>query len=210
MSEKNLEQHWDTLLKIRTGGRDDSHAGVLNYPYEPTPYSVLERLSLTGYITKHNTLVDFGSGKGRVSIFLSWQTRCKSIGVEYDRTVFERAEVNLKKSAVSFQRVCFVLTGAEGYDIPDEADRFYFFNPFSVEILKRVLKRMITLQYSKPAERLLIFYYPSQEYISCLEDIPELTLKETISCRDLFTSDEPRERIEVWSMNDHTLYGHSQ
>ena len=38
------ETQWDKLLKIRTTGRDDSHADQHRYPYEPTPYCVLERL----------------------------------------------------------------------------------------------------------------------------------------------------------------------
>ena len=31
----------------------------------------------------------------------------------------------------------FEQTSAEGYPVPAEADRFYFFNPFSVKILKK-------------------------------------------------------------------------
>ena len=66
------EEKWDRLLKIKTAGRDDSHADQYRYPYEPTPYSVLERLANTGYIRKGNTLLDYGCGKGRVDFFLSW------------------------------------------------------------------------------------------------------------------------------------------
>lgn len=38
------EVRWDRLLRIKTAGRDDSSADQYRYPYEPTPYSVLERL----------------------------------------------------------------------------------------------------------------------------------------------------------------------
>ena len=38
------ETKWDKLLKIKTGGRDDSHSDQYRFPYEPTPYRVLERL----------------------------------------------------------------------------------------------------------------------------------------------------------------------
>ena len=46
------ENKWDKLLKIKTAGRDDSQSDQYRYPYEPTPYSVLERLGNTGYIRK--------------------------------------------------------------------------------------------------------------------------------------------------------------
>ena len=42
------EEKWDRLLHIRTTGRDDSHSDQYRYPYEPTPYTVLERLANSG------------------------------------------------------------------------------------------------------------------------------------------------------------------
>ena len=47
-SERNKaknEEQWDKLLHIHTTGRDDSKADQFRYPYEPTPYSVLQRLA---------------------------------------------------------------------------------------------------------------------------------------------------------------------
>lgn len=41
----NKETEWDKLLQIRTDGRDDKNADDYRYPYEPTPYCVLERLA---------------------------------------------------------------------------------------------------------------------------------------------------------------------
>lgn len=73
MKEDKTEQHWDKLLHIRTSGRDDSHSDQYRYPYEPTPYTVLQRLADSGYIRKHNLLLDYGCGKGRVDFFLSWR-----------------------------------------------------------------------------------------------------------------------------------------
>ena len=81
MKEDKNETRWDKLLHIRTMGRDDSNADRYRYPYEPTPYSVLERLANAGYMRKGNTFLDYGCGKGRVDFFLSYQTRCASIGI---------------------------------------------------------------------------------------------------------------------------------
>lgn len=47
-----MELQWDKLLKIKTTGRDDSHSDQYRYPYEPTPYCVLERLANSGLIGK--------------------------------------------------------------------------------------------------------------------------------------------------------------
>lgn len=56
------EVKYDKLLKIKTTGRDDSRADQYCYPYEPTPYGVLERLAYCGYLGKKNHLIDYGCG----------------------------------------------------------------------------------------------------------------------------------------------------
>ena len=94
MRDDKNEIHWDKTLRIRTSGRDDSRADQFRYPYEPTPYSVLERLVNTGLIRKGNVLLDYGCGKGRVDFFLSRQTRCRAIGIEYDERIWQKAEEN--------------------------------------------------------------------------------------------------------------------
>ena len=193
------ENKWDKLLRIRTSGRDDSRSDQYRYLYEPTPYSVLERLAFSGYIGKKNTLVDYGCGKGRVDFFLSYQTRCRSIGIEYDERIFETAAEN-QKTAVSAGRVKLVLQNAETYVVPETADRFYFFNPFSVEILRSVLERIKESYYEHPREMLLFFYYPSDEYVSHLMTMDELTFLDEINCRDLFDGENSRERILVFQI----------
>ena len=86
------EQQWEKLLKIKTAGRDDSRSDAYRYPYEPTPYCVLERLGNSGWMGKKNVVLDYGTGKGRVCFFLSYQTRCRAVGIEYDERIFLAAE----------------------------------------------------------------------------------------------------------------------
>ena len=57
------ETQWDKLLMIKTTGRDDTHSDQYRYPYEPTAYTVLERLANSGLIRKNNTVLDYGTGK---------------------------------------------------------------------------------------------------------------------------------------------------
>lgn len=195
----NNENQWDKLLKIKTSGRDDSRADQFRYPYEPTPYCVLERLANEGYIGKKNTLIDYGCGKGRVDFFLSYQTRCRSIGIEYDDRIYQMAMEN-QKTAASAGRTAFCMQNAETYTVPAEADRFYFFNPFSVEILQSVMGRILDSYYEKPREMLLFFYYPSDEYISYLMTVDQVEFLDEIDCRDLFDGNEQRERVVIFEV----------
>ena len=195
VGEEVNEAQWDKLLKIKTSGRDDSGSDQYRYPYEPTPYIVLERLANSGYVGKANTLIDYGCGKGRVSFFLSYQCRCRCIGVEYDERIYEAAARN-RESAVSGNRTELVHAAAEEYEVPVAADRFYFFNPFSVEILKAVIARIRESYDGR--EMFLFFYYPSDEYVSWLMTVGDLVFVDEIDCQDLFEGDNPRERILVF------------
>lgn len=199
MKEDKNESRWDKLLHIHTMGRDDTHADQYRYPYEPTPYSVLERLANSGYIRKGNILLDYGCGKGRVDMFLSYQTRCRSIGIEYDERIYEKAVEN-KKDAVSSARVDIKLANAELFEISESVDRIYFFNPFSVEILRKVMARILKSYYVKPRKIQMFFYYPSDEYISYLMTVEALMFTDEITCMDLFPGEDPRERIAVFEI----------
>ena len=193
------ETIWDKLLRIKTTGRDDSNSDQYRYPYEPTPYSVLERLANSGLISKKDVLLDYGCGKGRVDFFLAYQTKAKTIGIEYDERIYQRAIEN-QRTATSRAKADFVLSRAEEYMVPAEVNRFYFFNPFSVEILHKVLARIIESYYEKPREAFLFFYYPSDEYNSYLMTLDELEFYDEIPCGDLFSGNDARERIVIFSL----------
>ena len=197
MRDDKNEIHWDKTLSIRTSGRDDSRADQFRYPYEPTPYSVLERLVNTGLIRKGNVLLDYGCGKGRVDFFLSRQTRCRAIGIEYDERIWQKAEEN-RNSGSFVDKVSFVCMDAREFNVPVDVDRIYFFNPFSVEILQRMLARIRDSYYESMREILLFFYYPSEEYVSCLMEEDELMFYDEIDCRDLFPGEDSRERILIF------------
>jgi len=195
------ENTWDKHLKIKTTGRDDSRSDQYRYPYEPTPYSVLERLANSGFIRKKDVVLDYGCGKGRVDFFMSYQTKAHTIGIEYDERVLNSALDN-QKTFISRAKMDFVLTRAEEYEVPLEVNRCYFFNPFSIELLRKVMARIIDSYYENQREILLFFYYPSEEYISYLMTVDELMFLDEIDCRDLFGSNDSRERIAIFQCID--------
>ena len=193
----NHENSWDKLLQIQTCGRDETGADEYHHPYEPTPYSVLERLAESGLIGKDDAVLDYGCGKGRVGFFLSYRAKVKSIGIEYDERIYESAMENRKTAKAQAN---FVLTRAEEYEVPSEVSRCYFFNPFSVEILHKVMAGIIESWYAHPREVFLFFYYPADEYISYLMTVDELEFYDEIECDDLFAGKDPRERIMIFQL----------
>ncbi|MBQ2801884.1 MAG: class I SAM-dependent methyltransferase [Lachnospiraceae bacterium] len=187
---------WDKKLKINTRGRDDSQEDEHHYPYEPTPYSVLERLAGSGYLNRKSVLVDYGCGKGRVDFFLSHKIGCRTIGVEYDERIFQAALRN-KKTYVGKGDCEFVCNSAENYKIED-ADTFYFFNPFSVETLAQVLREIMKSYYQKPRKMMFFFYYPNDEYLAYLMTLDEIMFLDEIDCSDLFEGQNQWEKIIIF------------
>lgn len=197
MDDKEIEK----LLGIKTTGRDDTRADSYNYPYEPTDYCVLSRLAGSGYVGKNNHLIDYGCGKGRVSFYLSYELGCKATGVEIDDRLYNRAVKNLE-SFPKKAKVNFVCENAVKYDVPDDANRFYLFNPFSVEVLQSVLKKITDSYYVNQREMILFFYFPSDEYVSALMQNEELSFVDEIDCSDMFPSskESQRERILIFEV----------
>ena len=193
------ESAWDQRLQIKTMGRDDTHADQYHHPYEPTPYCVLERLADSGFFGEEDVVLDYGCGKGRVSFFLSSQTKANAIGIEYDAQIYKGALDN-QKTAVAGARADFVQMNAEEYTVPPEVNRCYFFNPFSLEIFRKVMARIVESYYDSPREVLLFFYYPSDDFISFLMTLEELEFYDEIECEDLFGGKDIRERILIFGL----------
>ena len=193
------EYTWDKRLEIATNGRDETNADQYHHPYEPTPYCVLERLADSGLFGERDVVLDYGCGKGRVGFFLSDRTKAGTIGIEYDERIYKSAMKNQKTSPLGIKPK-FVLTKAEEYEVPVAVNRCYFFNPFSVEILHKVMARIMESWYEAPRDIFLFFYYPANEYISYLMNVDELEFYDEIECDDLFDRYDERERILIFQL----------
>ena len=199
MEKNKNENTWDKLLQIKTTGRDDSNSDQFRYPYEPTPYVVLERLANSGFIHKKDVVLDYGCGKGRVGFYLSYQTKAHTIGIEYDERIYQGTIEN-QKTAVSKMRTNYVLARAEEYAVPEEVNRFYFFNPFSTKIFRQVLKRIEESKERNPREILIFFYYSTIEYITYLPTERRLELIKSVHFSEEVMLDRVPAKLDVFRL----------
>ncbi len=190
----------DHYLKIRTSGKDDSNSDFINFPYEPTPYKVLERLANSGYINKKDKLIDYGCGKGRVDFYLSYFTKAQMIGVELDERRYQAAVENQKTSICPF-RVLLVHQSASQYELEDDVTGAYFFNPFSVKIFTSVYVNIIKSLTRKKRRFKLFFYYPSDAYRAFLESSSVITHLEDIDCKDIINPEDEKECVAIYEIN---------
>lgn len=184
----------DLLFNIDTEGIDESKEDFHHNRYEATPYEVLDCLIESGYVSKESKIVDYGCGKGRVALYLNHQIGCDAIGVDYNDQLICIANENKKRLNSNVEFYC---VNAEKYEITDE-DSFYFFNPFSERILRKVINQIIISIYDNPRKVKLFFYYPDDEFITYLMRLDELICVDEIDCMHLYENNDIRERILVF------------
>ncbi len=107
--------------------------------YQATPYHVLkeifERIAFNDL-----TILDIGSGKGRILYFALEKGSKKAIGVELSQELNEAAYRNLDNfSPTQYKLICDTVLN---YDYADVPDVIFLFNPFDSEILKQMIDRL--------------------------------------------------------------------
>ena len=78
-------------------------------------------------------------------------------------------------------------------------NKFYFFNPFSLQLFIKVLNNILISVEKFPREIDLIFYYPSEEYINYLETYTALILKQEIPVHNLYLIDK-RQKFSIYTL----------
>lgn len=190
--------YWDSKLNIKTNIFDYMEEDYQNYGYDPTPYIVLEEMVKLDLLKKDDVLVDYGCGKGRVSFFLNNKIGCKTIGVDHSERLLLMAKENMKSYGKS-NDIKFVHSKAENY-IPDEANCFYLFNPFSTKIFRQVLKRIQKSKEEHPREILIFFYYSTIEYKMYLPTESRLELVKSIIFSEETIQDRVPAKLSVYRL----------
>lgn len=191
----------DHLLNISTIQPIRSFVDSHHNAYEPTDYEVLDTLIETKLISKENTLIDYGCGKGRVDFYLHHQLGCHTIGIEFNESIIQYAYENLERSKMD--HVEFILQDASLYKVPLNADRFYFFNPFSLPILRKVIQHILDSYVKNPREMYLFFYYPTDEYLHYLLMDDDLSFVDEISTNEIYHTNSKYEAIFIFEVTSY-------
>jgi SAM-dependent methyltransferase len=198
------EHFYDKLLNIKTGGEQKGFNKDLHYHrYEPTPYSALEILFNKYKVTSSDRIVDFGCGKGRLNFYIHYLFNASVFGVEMNEIFYQEAVENrnnyVKQTKKSKDKIHFYLCLAEEYQIDPLENRFYFFNPFSIQIFRNIINNILHSVEKSAREIELVLYYPSEDYIYYLENQTSFELKEEVKLSDLFEHN-PFERFLIYRL----------
>lgn len=166
------EYYYDKLLNIKTKEvQQGFHKSLHYHRYEPTPYSALEVLFEDYKLKNSDHIVDFGCGKGRLNFYIHYFFGASVVGVEMDEELYQAAIQNQKtySKKTNREKVYFLCCLAEEYEVQPVDNRFYFFNPFSVQVFRKIVHNILRSYEQSPREIELVLYYPAEEYIYFLE-----------------------------------------
>ncbi|HLS24166.1 MAG TPA: SAM-dependent methyltransferase [Pseudogracilibacillus sp.] len=183
------ERKFDRNLHIRTVGLREWGKEANKYNrYEATPYQALEQLFETYSFEPGDQLIDFGCGRGRVVFYVHNRFNIPVTGIEAHDTTFEEAlmneEIYLRNHAHLDAPIQFEFALAEQYEIAEEYNKFFFFNPFSVKIFKQVMKNIMESYKRYPRTIEIILYYPLNDYIHFLRNHTPFELINKIKVRN--------------------------
>lgn len=197
------EREYDELLNIKTAGDQQGfHASFHYHRYEPTSYQDLEILFKQYELKESDSIVDFGCGKGRLNFYIHYLFQATVIGVEMNEEFYQDAVENkksyIRKYKNSGNQIQFHCCLAEEYPINPSDNRFYFFNPFSIQIFMKIIKNILISVEESARDVELVLYYPSEDYIYFLDYHSVFELKQEVTLAGY--NRNPQERFLIYRL----------
>src|SRR5262245_8979156 len=167
-----FELYYDAKFGARTGyvipaGQLDGESDARRHStdYFPSSYLVLREAFVRGPIDcRDRILVDYGCGLGRAVLFLSNLPFKKIIGVELSPSLAAAAAANMRRYYAKHCKTDpvwdVINIDARQFPVPDDADLFYFFNPFNAQVLGAVLDNIIVSVRRRPRPCFIIYANP--------------------------------------------------
>ena len=193
----------DSFLNIKTTGDQRGFPDSFHHhPYEATPYAALEKLFREYPLSPEDRFVDFGCGKGRLSFVANYWFDATVTGIEMNEMFYRNALRNrdhyFEKFNKSEEKLLFHCAFAEKHQIHPLDNKFYFFNPFSIQIFITVLQKILKSGEAFERNIELILYYSSPEYFYYLEDYTPFELIKEIRLQKYESN--PFERFLIYRL----------
>jgi len=130
--------------------------------YQATPPHIFDAmLARTGVNASDYTLIDVGSGKGRVLFMAAMHPFRKVIGVEFSSELTRIARENIrtfkapKQACHNIEAVC---ADATEFSFPPQPTVIYMYNPFAGEIMRGVVANLEGSLRTNPRDVIVVYY----------------------------------------------------
>ena len=174
--DNTIEALYDSYLNIATGSEtgDETKEGADDNIYEATSYFFLERLFQAFPFEEGDHLADFGCGKGRV-LFMASNHSCRRVtGYENNDARFEILKANVARyqqkhgaqTVFNIQKI-----DAQSAEIDDSVNKFFFFEPFSIDIYARVIQNIKKSLDRRKRDATIFLYLPEESTLEYWDSV---------------------------------------
>ena len=133
------------------------------YAIGAIPYLGIERLMWKLEPSRTDAILDMGCGAGRAICVAAQYPFSRVIGIEIDERLCALAERNARRLRRYAVRPEIVRADAATYRVPDDITVVFLYNPFSGEVLKRALTRVLE-SFDRAPRRLRLAYANPREH----------------------------------------------
>ena len=153
----------DELVDLEELGVDVSLASV----YMPVSYNLLEEIFDQLPKDTRNHFVDIGCGKGRALCMAAHQGFKHISGLDFSKKLCDIAIKNLQKTKKKLTGFTsnVVNNDAFYYEIPDDTDCIFFFNPFEEIIMSGVVDNIFKSLELNPRKIKIIYVNPIDKHL---------------------------------------------
>lgn len=152
------------LKNLSVKGNTLEHAEI----YQGVNYFLLEKLfSYLQSIIANKNIIDFGCGKGRVLVVAAYYGFNKITGIEFAKELCDIATRNIIPLKQKFQHSNITVKhiNAVDYEIENDSNVFFFFNPFNHVVMLAVIKNILRSLKINPREVFVVYVNPVHKEI---------------------------------------------
>ncbi|OLS15312.1 MAG: hypothetical protein RBG13Loki_1093 [Promethearchaeota archaeon CR_4] len=141
-----------------------------NSKTQPSLIALFQNLMRNITIPENSVFLDVGCGTGLITLLASTYRFKKIIGIEISKELCAIARKNdkiFKKTFKNSTEISIITTDARRYQIPDDINFIYCFNPFNDIVLFKFISNLVKSYKSKP--RKITFFYVNPVYRHVIE-----------------------------------------
>jgi SAM-dependent methyltransferase len=148
----------DELGRLEKKGIDTSHATI----YMPAGYDLLELVFERYSPASFTHFLDIGCGKGRAMCVAAHYGAKKVTGIDFAKDFCVAAKANMLAVSKQFTGLQYTIINNDAfyYDIPEDVDCIFLFNPFDEIIMEGVAERILESHEAVPRKITIIYLNP--------------------------------------------------
>ena len=153
----------DSLKSLEKKGIDITHATI----YMPISYDLLEQFFEEIKLSSFTHFLDIGCGKARAMCVAAAYGVKKISGIELSKELYNSAKENIAVTKLKYPSNNFKIYNNDAFyfEIEQDVDCIFFFNPFDETIMSGVMENIETSLETNPRDMTIVYINPLEKHV---------------------------------------------